>query len=233
MSELYEKFGSLRRLPVFPLPLVVLPSEVLPLHIFEPRYRRMLKDIELSDNLFGILFAESESEDFGNNFEEAVGCIVEVRSVQPLEDGRSNILTVGIIRYRLEEIVKSDTPYHLGKISVFEDFEEAAEILQPIADEVFEMFTRAAKAAHNMSGLQTKLPEIPQAEPQTLSFLIAAALNLPIEVKKDFMRTRSTFERLKSLRSLLKKSVEQIEEAARINKLSKTNGHGNKKINLE
>lgn len=233
MSELYEKLKNLRYLPVFPLPLIVLPNEFLPLHIFEPRYRQMLKDIELSDNLFGILFAESESGNFGKNVEDEINCIVEVRNVQPLEDGRYNIMTVGIIRYRLEEITQSDTPYHYGKISVFEDYEEDSEILQPIADEVFEMFTRAAKAAHKMSGLQTMLPEIPQAEPQTLSFLIAAALNLPIETKRDFIRTRSTAERLEKLRTLLKKSVEQIEESARITKLSKTNGHAGKKIEFE
>lgn len=233
MSELLEKLSEIDFLPIFPLPVVLLPNELLPLHIFEPRYRKMLKDIQLDNNFFGLSYFNPEATISSRPEIGSVGCIAEVREVQTLEDGRSNILTVGIIRYRLENYLESDEPYLLGEISVFEDFESDIEILQPLADDVYEMFKRIAKAAYNLSGAKTALPEIPQSEPQMLSFLIAAAFSLPLETKYALLEMRSTIERLETLQKILKQTVEKIEESAEINKVAKTNGHSNKKIDLE
>src|SRR5687767_15903690 len=99
MPEPFEKVEFVKQIAVFPLPLVLLPHEVLPLHIFEPRYQQMLKDIETEQNLFGISCHEPQ-ENFSDKPEiGSVGCAAEVREVQMMDDGRSNILTTGIIRY--------------------------------------------------------------------------------------------------------------------------------------
>lgn len=58
MSEATDKVEGITQLPLFPLPLVLLPNELLPLHVFEPRYRQLLKDIELKRNMFGISLFE-------------------------------------------------------------------------------------------------------------------------------------------------------------------------------
>jgi Lon protease-like protein len=233
MSESTERVLGVKHLPIFPLPVVLFPNELMPLHIFEPRYRKMLKDIQISNNLFGISYFNSEETELTKPEIGSIGCVTEVREAQQLEDGRSNILTIGIIRYEIEDYIDSDEPYLIAQVSFFEDFEEDNEILRPLADKVFEFFKRVAAAAQELSGHAGQLPELPQAEPQMLSFLVAAAFNLPNEIKTQFLQTRSTIERLDKMEDILKQAVEQIEESAAINKIAKTNGHTHKKIDLD
>lgn len=233
MSEATERVLGVKRLPIFPLPLVLFPNEMLPLHIFEPRYRKMLKDIELSNNLFGISFFDPAEMEGEKPYIGSFGCVAEVREVQALEDGRSNILTVGLIRYEIEDYVDTDEPYLIAEVSFFEDYEEEFNNLTPLADKVFELFKRVAAAAQELSGQQGKLPDLPQAEPEMLSFLVAAAFNLPNEIKSQFLNTRSTVERLDKMEDILQQAVGQMEESANINKIAKTNGHSKKKIDLD
>jgi Lon protease-like protein len=224
---------GITNLPVFPLPVVLLPNELLPLHIFEPRYRQMLKDVQLTNQVFGVSYFSAEESVIEKPETGTLGCAAEVRDVQMLEDGRANIVTVGLIRYRLEGYVETDEPYLIGEISFFEDDAEDASLLQSLADEVFALFMRVAKAAHDLSGERGRMPEIPQVEPQHLSFLITAAFNLQPEVKYEFLEIRSTAERLERLREMLRQTVGRVEESAHLTKIAKTNGHSNKPIRLD
>ena len=91
---------------------------------------------------------------------------------------------------------------------------------------------RVAEAAHKLSGERGAFPEIPQAEPQALSFLVTAAFNLENDMKYEMLETRSTSERLTKLREILVQAVDKMEESAKINEIAKTNGHTNKKIDI-
>lgn len=233
MSELFESLRDIKRLPIFPLPVALLPNEILPLHIFEQRYRDMLRDIRAGNNFFGLSYFNPEDSIAARPEIGSLGCLAEVREVQTLEDGRSNIVTVGIIRYEIEGYEESAAPYLVGEILIFEDYEEDENELKPIADTVYSLFNRIADAAYDLSGARTKLPKIPQAEPQMLSFLVSAAFNLQAEIKYEFMEMRSTIERLERLQDILTQAVGQIEESAKINKVARTNGHSKKKINLD
>jgi len=232
MSEAAEKVLDIKHLPMFPLPLVLLPNEVLPLHIFEPRYRQMLKDVASEKNFFGVSFFNPTESFAEKPAPETVGCVAEVRETQTMPDGTSNILTVGVIRYRLIDYVDAGEPYLVGDVEFFEDFEGDKNILQPLADEVFALFRRIAEAAHTLSNARGAFPEIAQTEPQALSFLIAAAFNLAPALKYQMLETRSTSERLTKMREIMRQTVGRMEETADINRISKTNGHAKKKINL-
>jgi Lon protease-like protein len=166
MSEASEKVGSLKTIAVFPLPLVLLPGEVLPLHIFEPRYRQMLTDIEGERNLFGISLFEAEEGKTDRPEPGSVGCVAELREVQPLPDGRSNILTQGVIRYSILDYVDIGMPYLTAEVRFFEDDEGDSTVLESTSDEVFELFERVAKAAFDLSGNRGKLPEIQKSDPE-------------------------------------------------------------------
>jgi ATP-dependent Lon protease len=232
MSEASEKVAGIRHLPLFPLDLVLLPNELLPLHIFEPRYRQMLKDIGLEKNLFGAIYFNKEDTLAEKPPVDTVGCAAEVRELQNLPDGRSNILSVGVIRFQLLDYVDTGDPYLVGDVEFFEDEDEDLNVLNPLADEVFRLFKRIAKAAHKLSGERGRFPEIPQAEPQALSFLVTAAFNLEPEMKYKMIEMRSTVERLERLREILRQTVGKMEESADIHKISQTNGHTKKKIDL-
>src|SRR4030095_14506957 len=138
MSEATDKVHGVHELPVFPLPVVLFPGVPLPLHIFEPRYRRMLADIHGTNNLFGLSYFDSSTSEKETPGAGHVGCVAEVTERQPLPDGRSNILTVGIIRYRVDQYVERDEPYLVAKVSFFEDEEEDDELLLESSREVAE-----------------------------------------------------------------------------------------------
>ena len=97
------------RLPIFPLPLVLLPRAVQPLHIFEPRYRQLLADALAGTREFGIIcrspdVAEREIPS------GAAGCVAHIDSAQSLPDGRSNVLVSGTVRFTLDDFVEDPAP---------------------------------------------------------------------------------------------------------------------------
>ena len=232
MSDALEKVSGIHHLPIFPLPLVMLPNELLPLHIFEDRYRKMLKDVEANRNLFGITLFETQEEFTEKPAIGRVGCVAEIRDSETHEDGRSNILILGVIRYRIVDYVDAGEPYLVGDVEFFEDDAEDAAVLEPLADEVFGWFERMAKAAFKMGGSRGRFPEIQRADPESLSFLITAAFNFDNEKKYALMEMTSTIERLRNLMEILTQAATQMEETADIQTVSRTNGHSKKKIDL-
>lgn len=232
MSEATQKVAGIRNLPIFPLPLVMLPNELLPLLIFEERYRRMLNDVESKGKFFGVTLFEPREEFEDKPALRTVGCVAEIRESETLPDGRSNILTLGVIRFRLIDYVVTGEPYLVGDVEFFEDEKEEASEVDPLSDNVFNSFERMAKAAFKMSGSRGRVPEIQRADPEALSFLITAAFNFENEKKYHLLETTSTVERLLELKSILDRAVDQMEESAEIQVVSRTNGHSKKKIDL-
>lgn len=232
MSEAAEKVGSLEHIAIFPLPLVLLPGEVVPLHIFEPRYRQMLRDIEAERNLFGISLFEADPGFGERPAPDSIGCVAEVREVQPLPEERSNIITLGLIRYRIKDYVDLGKPYLTAEVEFFEDSDEDDAAVSTTADEVFELFERVAKAAFDLSGSRGKFPEIQRSDPERLSFVVTAAFNLENEIKYDLLKIDSTLERFEKLREILEPAVGRMESSAEINKLAQTNGHSKTKIDI-
>src|SRR5262245_1819318 len=144
----------LSRLPVFPLTVVLFPGTPLPLHIFEPRYRRMLADCLAADRRFGITppGAEREAPDPG-----MVGCTAEVRVNQELPDGRSNIVVLGGDRFEVAELLDDPAPYHVATVRTFDDEPgtapgtERTELLR-------ETFTRYASLVRELSDVEPQEP---------------------------------------------------------------------------
>ena len=233
MSEATDKVRGQHELPLFPLPVVLFPGVPLPLHIFEPRYRQMLSDIRLAKNLFGLAYFDPTSAESDVPPAGHIGCVAEVTEVQTFPDGRSNILTLGVIRYRIESYVERGDPYLLAEVSYFEDDEEDEEILTAPSREVAETFTRIAQAVRTINDERATLPDISDTEPQRLSFLVAAAMEIDADVKQELLELRSTSERLERLRAMLNVAVKGYEERARIHELAKGNGHGGRRIDIE
>jgi Lon protease-like protein len=233
MSEALDKVRGVRELPLFPLPLVLFPGVPLPLHIFEDRYRRLLADVRVSNNLFGLSNFDPNSAEGERPAVGHVGCATEVVEVQTLPDGRSNILTVGVARYRVTEYVERGDPYLVARVEFFEDEEGDAQLLSKRAAEVSEMFMRIARAMRTINDERGTLPELPQDEPERLSFLVAAVVEMDAEAKQQLLEMRSTAERLRRLYTLLSQAVNAYEERARTHELARGNGHAGKKIDLE
>jgi len=233
MSEDMDKLRGVTELPVFPLPVVLFPSVPLPLHIFEPRYRQMLNDIRITNNLFGVAYFDPSTETNAVPPAGHVGCVAEVTETQGFADGRSNILALGVVRFRIESYVERGDPYLVARVSYFEDNDEDEGTLAGPTKEVAEAFTRIADAVRTINDERTSLPDISDTEPQRLSFLVAAAMEIEADVKQELLELRSTFERLERLRVMLSQAVKGYEERARIHELAKGNGHSGRKIEIE
>ena len=233
MSEASEKVIGVRDLPIFPLSIVLFPGVPLPLHIFEQRYRQMLNDIRVSNNLFGISYFDVSTSPQEIPPAGHIGCVAEVSETQTLPDGRSNILTVGVIRYQIEEYIERGDPYLVARVSFFEDEEDDNELLRNSSREVAETFTRIARAVRTINDERASLPDISDTEPQQLSFLVAAAMEVDTDLKQELLEMRSTSERLRRLRDMLARAVTSYEERARIHEMAKGNGHSGRKIEIE
>src|SRR6266403_4867213 len=233
MSEALDKVRGVRELPIFPLPVVLFPGMPMPLHIFEPRYRKMLADIRAGDNLFGLSYFDASSSDQEVPPAGHIGCVGEVTETQALPDGRSNVLAIGIIRYQVEGYVERGDSYLVVRANYFEDDDEDSAALSGNAQEVAGMFMRVANAIRAISDERGNLPDISDTEPQKLSFLVAAAMELELETKQALLELRSTTERLARLRDQLARVVKGCEERARPHSVAKGNGHGGKRVELE
>lgn len=233
MSEALDKVRGVRELPLFPLPVVLFPGMPMPLHIFEPRYRKMLSDIRAHDSLFGLSYFDPASSSQDIPASGHIGCVAEVTETQSLPDGRSNVLAVGVIRYQVEEYVERDDPYLVVRVNFFEDEEQPGPRVLSSAREVAAMFMRVANAIRIINDERGNLPDITDTEPQKLSFLVAAAMELELETKQELLELRSTSERLDRLRDLLARVVKNYEERARLHSVAKGNGHAGKHVDVE
>lgn len=212
-----------RLLPLFPLPLVLFPGVLLPLHIFEPRYREMLADCLAGDRRFGIVFNSEEDTDGPQR--GAVGCVAVIQNTETLPDGRSNIVVVGEDRFAIARFVTGIRPYPLGEVLIYGDVEESPEPLGSLARQLREVFERVGRAARALADDRDPLPTLPE-DPAALSFTIASLIDLDPAGRQRLLASRSPLGRLRELDALLSPAVDMLESRAVIHTRAKTNGHG-------
>ena len=222
--EAYTTRVGLPHLPLFPLPLVLFPGTPLPLHIFEPRYRRMLADCLRGDRRFGILF---RPEDRGTDVPApgTVGCVAHVDSSADRPDGRSDILVTGVARFELLQLVSAGEPYLVGAVTAFDDLAEPSIPLETLARQVRDLFARVGRAAGEIADDTATPPELPR-DAALLSFAIAALVDLDAPARQALLASRSPIDRLHSVQALLASAVDAIESHAHVHRRAKGNGHG-------
>jgi Lon protease-like protein len=213
-----------RVIPLFPLPLVLFPKAVQPLHIFEPRYRQMLADCLGRDREFGIICrpAGSSEQDIPAG---TVGCLARVESTQPLGDGRSNIMVMGTERFAFLEFTNAGTPYHSARVEPVTDEPVSAGVLEPLAARVRAAFLRAGRAARSMQDDTSPLPELPE-DPAEMSFAVAQYLDLELSTRQQLLSSRSADDRLHQLEFTLTPLIDGLEAGAQVHERAKTNGRG-------
>jgi len=217
----------LRELPIFPLPIVLFPGTPQPLHIFEPRYRQLLADCLAADRRFGIAYVPAAHEVGSEPLPDRgdVGCVALIQNTQGLPDGRSNILTVGERRFVLIDWVGSDRPYRLARVEEFDDEPVEPTETVSLAGDVREGFTQLAEALGILTGREDDEIEL-AADPQLLSFQVAASLERAPEAKRALLTLRSTTARLRQLATLVRPLAADAERRAAVRQRAKGNGRG-------
>ncbi|QBE68022.1 ATP-dependent protease [Synechococcus sp. WH 8101] len=198
---------SVRELPLFPLPDVVLfPREVLPLHIFESRYRMMLKSVLEDDRRFGVVRWDPQNQAMA-----AVGCCAEVLQHQTAEDGRSNIVTLGQQRFRVLDVVR-ETPFRTAMVTWIEDEPVTAESdLESLTRSVDHALRDVVELTGKLTGSPASLPDDLPDLPRELSFWIGAHLGGPVaDQQQELLELTSTRERLEQEFAMLDETRRQL-----------------------
>lgn len=221
-----------QRLPLFPLGSVLFPGLVLPLNVFEPRYRMLVQDLvgDLPDTAgledgdlggsgdpddtqvrgFGVVAIRAGHEVGTGNLQalHTVGCVALVREVTETEDGRYEIVTVGASRFRLVGIDESaGTPYLTGLVEPFGDDDveddDSDGRLTVLADAVSRTFDEYREV------LDIGGAEAPD-DPRVLSYLVAAAAVLDLDQRQRLLEAPDTVSRLQAELEVLRREIALI-----------------------
>jgi len=198
---------SVREIPLFPLPEVVLfPQEVLPLHIFESRYRIMLQSVLETDSIFGVIKWDSNTKTMAS-----VGCSAQIIKHQTAEDGRSNIITLGQQRFQVLEIIRS-TPYFSAMVSwINDDNVDNLQKLDALRDSVTEALNDVIKLTSKLTNIKKNLPDKLPDNPMELSFWIGAHLGGPVaEEQQRLLEEKNTYTRLQKEYEMLDHTRKQL-----------------------
>ena len=200
------------QLGLFPLRLVAFPGERLPLHIFEPRYRELIAECLASGEEFGILLADDDGI-------RAVGTRVAiVELLEKLPDGRVNIVVEGRERFRLAELSEGRS-FNTGVVEPFVDEDDPAGAAAA-ADAAAEAL-RLLQALADAADVDV---ELPRPDSPTLSFEVAARVELELGDEQELLELRSERRRLARVIELLGEAVERTRFEREVHERAKTNG---------
>jgi Lon protease-like protein len=200
------------RIPLFPLNVVLLPGADLPLHIFEPRYREMVKSCLKEKSEFGMLLSLPKGV-------ARVGCTAEILDVvKRYGDGRMDILTAGRAPFRVVELITED-PLLEGQVDYLEDRETPAN--PRVQRELIELF----EACHTL--IFDDYPKNLQgASPDELSYLVAATLPMDLLWKQQILELRSEADRQERLVAYLREWAPHLQKSGVMRQRAGGNGHG-------
>ncbi len=202
---------SLIRIPLFPLPLVLFPHANLPLHIFEPRYKQMIRECIEGASKFGVILA-------GERGVAKVGCTAEVVEVtRQYDDGRMDIQAEGHSVFELESVVE-EKPYYEADIRILE--EDTDPRGASIPEGLLDLYARCHVLLYG-----GEPEEIDRDDNESLAFVIAENLPLDLEDKQTILALRDENERLARLLPVLKQLVPQAEVRYRMRRKAGGNGH--------
>lgn len=197
-------------LPLFPLQVVLFPGSEMPLHIFEPRYRRMVGEAAEEGSEFGIVAAQGQTI-------EVVGCTAIPEEVtHRYDDGRFDVRIRGVRRFRTEQLEQSDEVLR-ATVDYFDD-----EPGLPIEASEVEKLYRLAVEAAGLAGV--KIASVPAADDPTPSFRAAEILPLELQFKQQLVTSRSERQRIAKLTAHLEAWISQQKKKERAAALSRRNG---------
>jgi Lon protease-like protein len=201
-------------LPLFPLDVVLFPEMLLPLHIFEERYKEMIGTCLQDRSEFGVVYAHDESV-------EEVGCTAEISKViKRYPDGRMDILVMGKRRFQVL-FFDSEKTYLRGSVELLADLDSESEPSKEkvaralnLYEQVYRLLNRAEPEELGLSRSDADL-----------SFRIASVLYLSNELKQKILVTRAEDERLDVLSDHLEEIIPQLTEAQKAAKRAGSNGN--------
>ena len=202
-------------LPLFPLGVVLFPCMVLPLHIFEDRYKAMISECLDQNKNFGMVYYSGDKYN-------TTGCSAEVINViKKYDDGRLDIISEGRKRFHVLETFEQK-PFLEAKVSYFDDSYETD---GPELEITAKMGTELLKEIMKVYSDGKDFPAVDALEPKVISFLIASSSGFSLEEKQTFLEIINTRERLEKGVKSLQKIIERLIMTKEIEKIIQGNGY--------
>jgi Lon protease-like protein len=197
----------LDRFPLFPLGLVLLPGEVVPLHIFEERYKLMIGECLDGEREFGIVW-------MGDDGLRDVGCTARVTELlERMDDGRMNILVQGGEPFRLLRRI-DDMAYPAGEVELLDDEQGESGAAGPEARERYgDLVERATDSRPTDADLDA-----------LSAYAMASTVEFALDAKQTLLELRSEEERLERLSELFEGAMERLEHSERVAERARGNG---------
>jgi Lon protease-like protein len=193
---------------LFPLGIVLLPTERVPLHIFEPRYRELIGECLEDDGEFGLIYADEEGV-------REIGTLARVAEVlEHFDDGRLNIVVEGGARFVVERLTRGRS-FMTAVVELVDD--DPGEV----DEEAVARAIGAFRALAALAGVETEPPD--ETSPQ-LSYELTAQVELDPAAKQDLLESRSEQERLGLTADLLDLARQALIAARALGERSKRNG---------
>ncbi len=195
-------------LGLFPLPLVLLPTEQVPLHIFEERYKDLIAECLADDAEFGLVYADEAG------IREVGTRAVVLEVLTRFEDGRMNILIEGRDRFRLLDLTSGKT-FRTGETAPLEDLDDSADASTE---------ERARALFDHLRELTSSEIQLPEPSTAQLSYVLAARVELAAEAKLELLSETSENLRLERVCELLEEAAVAVERQRAAAERAATNG---------
>ena len=199
-------------LPLFPLGTVLYPGLVLPLHIFEERYRQLVRDLLAGPEprRFGVIAIREGRETgvTGVSSLHDIGCTATVRQVEEHDDGRYELVTVGTDRFRLLRL-NEGRPYLCAELEPLPEQTGDEAVAGLAARAVQDAFRGYLEALAARGATRISVPELPD-EPVLLSYLVAASVIVDMPVKQALLAEPDAAARLAAERTLLARETTML-----------------------
>jgi Lon protease-like protein len=202
-------------LPLFPLNTVLFPGMPLKLHIFEERYKLMINRCYADARPFGVTLIRRGREVGGAADPFPVGCTAQITEVEPLVDGRMNIVAVGVERFRILSL-KRDEPYLIGMVENLPVSPAEPDLLDRDSRALRGWVRHYLQLLAQASDSKIDLEQLP-GDPLRLAYLASFLVQIPARQKQDLLGMSQTGELLSSLRGIYRREVTLLQAMIQAN----------------
>lgn len=200
-------------IPLFPLHTVLFPGMPLRLHIFEPRYKQLVQYCLSHQSAFGVTLIAEGKEALGPlSRPHEVGCTARISYLEPVGEGRSNLLAIGGERFRIQSIVRED-PYLLASVELLPHTETDPDRTHQWAGRTQPLFEKYLRQLHQMGLWQQGSLELP-LEPLLLANLAATVLQIPDSQKQALLAADTLDEFCRGLTRALGREIALLQVLA-------------------
>lgn len=199
-------YSKMIDLPLFPLHTVLFPGMALPLHIFESRYKKMIKLCLEKDKQFGVVLIRQGSEALGPLPEpHLIGCTARILDVHPLDEGRINLTTIGEDRFHIKD-VNDQAPYLVGQVELYPFEEGDPEKLKTAARRIAPKVKQYIQLLNEIEDVKIDQSSMPD-DPIPLASFAATLLQMPPDEKQDLLESDSFLKLLKATDKLYLREI--------------------------